>query len=929
MQLNYKDTLNLPQAKFKMKANLPQREPETQKFWEAKQIYTQMLKNKKASYILHDGPPYANGDIHLGQALNKVLKDIIVKYKALEGFSTPFVPGWDCHGLPVELQLFKKLNIKRKEEVDKLAFRKEAREFAFNYLKVQREQFKRLGVFGEFEKPYFTMDYSYQASIIEAFSQLYQKGYVYLGNKPIYWCIFCETALAEAEVEYEEHTSPSLWVKFRLKPSISGLQQPAYIVIWTTTPWTIPGNVAVALHPEYEYALVKTEVRSQKSEIWILAKELVDSTLQKLDIKDYEILKVKKGKDLQGWKYDHPLLDKEGRIVLADYVSLEEGTGCVHTAPGHGQEDYLTGVKYKLEVFSPVDEKGRFTSEVAEFAGKQIFQANPLVVEKLKEKGLLLGKESIQHSYPHCWRCKEPLIYRACRQWFIGVDKHGLREKALKSIKGVQWVPTLAEKRITAMVENRPDWCISRQRIWGVPIPAIYCIKCSQPIVDERIIEALIKEVKKEGVDIWFKKKAEEFLPADFSCPHCESKQGFSKEEDILDVWLDSGVSHKAVLKTSPQLNWPADLYLEGSDQHRGWFQTSLLTSMALYGQPPYKAVLTHGFVVDEEGKKMSKSKGNVTDPNVIVDKYGADILRLWVVSSDYQRDIRIGPEILERCIESYRKIRNTFRFLLGNLDDFKYPDDKVEKDEWLEVDQWAYQELQLLIGEVHQAYQEFKFSRVYRLLHNFAILQMSSLYLDILKDRLYILPADSLERKSAQTVLYAILRSFAQLIAPLLPHTAEEIWQAFDFAEDSVFLTSFPVKGEIDGKLENRWKRLLVLREEVCRMLEDKRQSGLIGSSLEAKVVFYGEESWQKFLRSFGDDLKFIFITSQVEIKELDEAPSGAEGNAQLPGIKIDIQKADGQKCLRCWNWDLGVGRNEKHPQLCPRCAKIVEEEN
>ena len=715
---NYSHTLNLPRTGFQMKANLPENEPLILKFWEENDIYHKMLRKGKKKYILHDGPPYANGDIHLGQSMNKILKDIVLKYKSLEGYSTPLRPGWDCHGLPVELQLFKQLNIKRKEEVDALQFRKQAREYAGSYVEQQKTQFKRLGVMAEWNNPYVTMDFDYESKIIEAFRKLSEEGYIYLDKKPIYWCTSCETALAEAEVEYFPHTSFSVWVKFPLLPLSN-----KFVVIWTTTPWTLPANLAVALNPGYDYAWVevqKSEDGSQKTETWLMTKNLVQTTMEQLGIKDYKITKINKGKELEGLEYSHPLLDKKGIIVTADYVSLEDGTGCVHTAPGHGQEDYLTGLKYKLPIFSPVDEKGLFTKEVPQFEGEHIFKANTDIVEALKNKNLLLKQGEIEHSYPHCWRCKKPVIFRACKQWFIGVDRKNLRERALKSIKQVQWAPEISINRIEGMLKTRPDWCLSRQRLWGVGIPAVYCESCGKEILDSRIMEKVGSIVKKEGADAWFKYEAEKFLPKDFSCPKCESKKGFRKEKDILDVWLDSGISHLAVLKNSKDLDWPADLYLEGSDQHRGWFQSSLLTSMALYDKPPYKAVLTHGFVVDSEGKKMSKSVGNVTNPQVIVNTYGADILRLWCISSDWETDTRIGEEILKRCIEAYRKLRNTAKFILGNLYDFKYPEDAIPEDKWLEIDRWAYNRCLMLLENTREAYQKFQFIKAYQAIYQF-----------------------------------------------------------------------------------------------------------------------------------------------------------------------------------------------------------------
>ena len=610
--------------------------------------------------------------------------------------------------------------------------------------------------------------------------------------------------------------------------------------------------------------------------------------MEQLGIKDYKITKINKGRELEGLEYSHPLLDKKGQIVTADYVSLEEGTGCVHTAPGHGQEDYLTGIKYKLPIFSPVDEKGLFTDEVPELKGKQVFEANPDIIEVLKKNNLLLKSGNVEHSYPHCWRCKKPVIFRACKQWFIGVDRKNLRERAIKSVKQVQWVPEISINRIEGMLEVRPDWCLSRQRLWGVGIPAVYCKKCGKEILDSSIMEKVSSIVKKEGADAWFKYEVEKFLPKDFSCPNCKNKKDFRKEKDILDVWLDSGISHIAVLKDSKDLAWPADLYLEGSDQHRGWFQTSLLTSVAIYDKPPYKAVLTHGFVVDSEGKKMSKSVGNVTNPQVIVNNYGADILRLWCVSSDWGTDIRIGDEILKRCVEAYRKMRNTARFLLGNLYDFRYPEDAVPQSKWLEIDKWAYNRCLMLLEDTKEAYRNFQFIKAYQAIYQFSNIDMSSTYLDILKDRLYILPPDSLERRSAQTVLYFILRTLTQLIAPFMSFTAEEIWQNFNFKEKSVFLSSLPAKQKIDEKLEKKWERILNLREAVQKSLEEARQKGIIGSSLEAEVILYAKDSYLKSLDISKEDLATIFITSNVRIEDF----SNTGRSKEIQGVKLKSGK-------------------------------------
>ena len=965
---SYSHTLNLPQTKFEMKANLPKKEPLTLKFWEDNDIYKKMLSKGKKKYILHDGPPYANGDIHLGHVINKVLKDIVIKYKSLEGYSTPFTPGWDCHGLPIELQLFKKLKVNKKEELNILEFRKKAREYAQSYVEIQKNQLKRLGIMADWDNPYVTMDYHYQSKIIDVFKELSEKGYIYLDKKPIYWCVSCETALAEAEVEYASHKSHSIFVKFALSS-----EKDKFIIIWTTTPWTLPANLAVALHPDHDYAWVEIKKTAQKTERWLIAKDLLETVMKRIQItiipeeheeaigtqeqliESYRIIEIKKGKDLEGLEYNHPLLDKKCKIVTADYVSLEEGTGCVHTAPGHGQEDYLTGIKYKLPIFSPVNEKGLFTDEVPQFEGKHVFTANADIMETLKNKQLLLKSDKVEHSYPHCWRCKKPVIFRACKQWFIGVDRQNLRQRSLESIKQVRWVPEISINRIEGMLKTRPDWCLSRQRLWGVGIPAVYCEKCGREILDSRLMENVSVLIKKEGADAWFKYEVEKFLPKDFACPHCKNTHGFRKEKDILDVWMDSGISHVAVLKDckpirngisngSSQLDWPADLYLEGSDQHRGWFQTSLLTSVALYDKPPYKAVLTHGFVVDSEGKKMSKSVGNVTNPQVIVNSYGADILRLWAISSDWSTDIRIGDEILKRCIEAYRKLRNTARFMLGNLYDFKSPENALPQSKWLEIDKWAYNRCLMLLKDVKEAYKNFQFIKAYQSIYQFSNVDMSSTYLDILKDRLYILPADSLQRRCAQTVMYFILKTLTKLIAPFMSFTAEEIWQNFDFEEKSVFLTNLPDEQKIDEALEQKWQKIFALRETVQKHLEEARQKALIGGSLEAEVILHAKNSYIKSLDLSKEDLATVFIVSNVEINPIrnpsdvtsDGSPDISSELISKPvrdnkslngsnGARIQINKAKGEKCARCWKYSQEVNRTKEFPKLCQRCATIV----
>ncbi|MCD6219283.1 isoleucine--tRNA ligase [Candidatus Calescamantes bacterium] len=906
--MDYDKTLNLPRTSFPMKANLPEREPYFIKFWEENRIYHKMLQKRQKMYVLHDGPPYANGDIHLGQAYNKILKDIVIKSKALSGYSTPYIPGWDCHGLPVELQLMKKLGKRRKDEVEILSFRKRAREYALSFVKRQREEFKRLGILGEWDTPYLTMNYSYQAKIMEAFLILYEKGYIYRGEKPIYWCIECETALAEAEVEYEEKVSHSIWVKFKLEnPEAYSLPSSSFILIWTTTPWTLPGNLAVALHPEEYYLWV-----NKGEEVWLVGEKTESRLEEEIGFKFGRVLKRLKGKDLEGIEYQHPLFpQKKGSIVLAEYVSMEEGSGCVHTAPGHGEEDFRTGEKYGLPPFSPVNEKGYFNEEAGEFAGLRVDEANSIIIQRLEKQCALVKKGKITHTYPHCWRCKSPVIFRATTQWFLGVDNHNLRAIALERVRKIRWIPPASENRIKGMIESRPDWCLSRQRLWGIPIPAFHCKNCGRVIVDRAILTPILEEVKEKGVDFWFEREEKDLLPSGFKCPKCGGGE-FRKEKDILDVWMDSGVSHFAVLKEKGEKFWPADMYLEGSDQHRGWFQTSLLTSIGLFGESPYREVVTHGFVVDSEGKKMSKSLGNVVDPQDTVKKYGAEILRLWVASTDYSRDMRISEEILKGTIDAYRKIRNTSRFILGNLYDFSFSEDAQPKEAWWEIDMWAYNRLQKLIEKVLKFYRQYEFVRAFQELYQFAVNDLSSLYLDILKDRLYVFPSASPARRSAQTVLYVILRDYTKLIAPFLSFTAEEIWRHLQEKEESVFLSHFPSPEKVEEELEKKWEKFWKMRERVYQVLEEARKNKVIGSSLEAKVniTFTDEES--EFVQSFLKDLPMLLIVSQVEVK-------------RGSNWKVEVEKAGGKKCERCWMWSESVGKDSEHPNICSRCINFL----
>ena len=952
--MEYNKTINLPLTQFQMKADLPKREPQIQKTWEEMKLYEAIQeKNKNGTrYILHDGPPYANGNIHMGHALNKILKDIVVKFKLMEGCNVPFVPGWDCHGLPIEYQLLKSLGI-RKEEIDRVEFRRKARAYAQEFASIQKEEFKRLGIFGYWESPYFTMSYDYEAKIIEIFKRLVGQGYIYRGKKPVYWCANCETALAEAEVEYSNHASHSVYVKFPVKilgkdketklelPVRSRLKSatPTSVLIWTTTPWTLPANVALAFHPQYEYAWVKVSPSDSSlgEQIIIVAKELVSNLMEKFGIKNYDILQVSPGKDLEGIVCSHPFMERDSLGILADFVTLEEGTGIVHIAPGHGQEDYQIGLKYGLPVLAPVDVKGKFTEEVPLFSGVDVFSSNKLIIEEMQNSSHLLLAEEIVHTYPHCWRCKKPIIFRATAQWFLDVDKNKLRGRMLKAIRKVEWIPKSGENRISSMVETRPDWCLSRQRYWGVPLPIFYCKNCGEPLMSEESIGAVRDLVLREGSDAWYIRKEEEILPGNIQCPKCKKRE-FVKEKDIMDVWFDSGVSHEAVLRERENLSWPADLYLEGSDQHRGWFQTSLIPAVALEKTAPYKGVLTHGFVVDGEGRKMSKSIGNVIAPQEIIEKYGAEILRLWVASEDYREDMRISSKILGHLVDGYRRIRNTFRFLLGNLNDFNISK-KVNYRQMSEIDQWVLHKLQELICQVADDYESFELHRVYRTIHDFCTRELSSFYLDVLKDRLYTFGRDSLPRRSAQTVLYELAASLIRLTAPILSHTAEESWQMMpEVDEPSVFLTNLPrvEKKYWNGGLAKKWEKILLLRKSVVKALEIARKEKIIGSSLEAEVDLYtGGRKLTAFLDNYQKEWKEILIVSEVKI--LSEAPSASTGtrkdrgeimvrSEEMSELCIGVKKAPGKKCLRCWNWSPSVGENSEHTQLCARCVQVVK---
>jgi len=923
--MEYKDTLNLPLTDFPMKANLNQREPEMLAKWEADGLYCQLEEagSNKPAYILHDGPPYANGHIHIGHALNKILKDLILKSKRMEGFRAPYVPGWDCHGLPIELQVEKNLGSK-KRDMSKLEMRKECRTYAAKFIDIQKEEFKRLGILGDWDNPYLTMNYEYEGITAAELAKFAHNGGLYRGRKPVHWCSSCVTALAEAEVEYADHTSPSIFVKFRLKDDISA-QVPAlagkesYVVIWTTTPWTIPANLAIAMHPEFDYVALETE-----QGILIVAEGLKDGFLKANGLSG-EVIARFKATALERKNCSHPFYDRNSVILLGEHVTLEAGTGCVHTAPGHGHDDYVLALKEGLEVYNPVDNHGKYLGNVEFFGGQFVFAANPNVIEKLQEVGALVGVASISHSYPHCWRCKKPIIFRATEQWFISMEANELRKKSLESINEVEWIPKWGRERIFGMIENRPDWCISRQRTWGVPITAFSCTACGEYIADGKIMDHVANHFKEHSSDIWFDWSPEKLLPAGTKCPKCGAAS-FDKENDILDVWFDSGVSHAAVLEANPKLSSPADMYLEGSDQHRGWFHSSLLESVGTRGVAPYKNVLTHGFVVDGSGRKMSKSVGNVVAPEEVIKKYGAEILRLWVAAQDYRDDIRISQEILTRLSEAYRRIRNTCKYILGNLSDFDPAQDSVSPAEMPEIDRWALHQLELLKEKVLACYGEYEFHVLYHAVNGFCTVEMSSFYLDILKDRVYTSKADSLQRRSAQTVMYRILDSLLRLMAPVLSFTADEAWQYLPGEhESSVHLASFPpLQPELkNAPLDERWSRIMKVRSEVSKALEQARVAKAIGHSLDARVVIAAEAELMSFLREYAEELAAIFIVSRVELVG---AIAGESYPAEsIQGLKIFVDAAPGSKCERCWCYSEELGSHDDHAAICPKCTAAV----
>jgi isoleucyl-tRNA synthetase len=961
---NYKATIHLPQTRFAMKADLPRREPRIRQRWEQMQLDEKLRQARRGRprYVLHDGPPYANGDIHMGHLLNKVLKDVVVKYKTMRNYDSPFLPGWDCHGLPIEHKVLQELG-PRALEVPRSQIRDRCQQYALKYVAIQRQQFKTLGIFGQWQRPYLTLDPSYEAGILDVFARLVEGGYVYRQLKSIHWCPTDQTALAEAELEYADRTSSSLYVNFPLEDSarkfFAGLgDEPLFLMIWTTTPWTLPANVAIALHPDYEYTAVRyTDPKTGQKVVTVMAAELVDRVLPLGGVTRYERLGSVQGQALHPLTYRHVLLDRTGRIVLADYVTLNEGTGCVHTAPGHGEEDYKTGVQYDLPILCPVDAAGRFTPAAGVCVGQNVFQANEPIVELLAQKGALFHSSTLTHSYPHCWRCKNPVIFRATDQWFLRVDDHQLRQRVLRGIRQVQWLPPWGQTRIESMVAERPDWCISRQRAWGVPIPAFYCQPHRHPLLTAELVRHIRDLVAQHGANIWFQKDAQELLPPGVRCPQCGSSH-FDKESDILDVWFESGASHRSVCEAYPELGYPADMYLEGSDQHRGWFQSSILTAVAVNDRAPFRTVLTHGFIVDEQGQKMSKALGNVVDAVEAVQKFGADLLRLFVCSVDYHNDVKVSEAMIARMADVYFKIRNTFRYLLGNLGDYRDFDPqrhRVPYNQMPEIDRWALCRTRRLLEAVTRAYDRFEFFRVYQLVHQFCAVDLSGFYFDVLKDRLYCEAVDSPLRRSAQSVLDTILRVLTPVVAPILVHTAEEIWDYLPDGEKppSVHLALWPLEetrqqGEPplfsrrldsqafspsgplavlpdDPALEERWCRLREVRDEVLRELERLRAAKQIGSNMQASVVLYtNHQPLRQLLEQYRDQLPTLLIVSEVILADV--PPDLARQGLELTSLWAQAHPSPYPKSQRCWNYRPTVGTNPRWPDVCQRCATVLE---
>ena len=943
--LELKATINLPKTAFPMKANLPQNEPKMLARWEQASIYERIREARKGSptYILHDGPPYTSGPIHMGTALNKCLKDFIVKSKTMAGFDAPYVPGWDCHGLPIEIKVDKELGGK-KLQMRPTEVRAECRKYAQKFLDLQRQQFKRIGVFGRFDRPYATMNPQYESVVLSTFFSFYEKGFVYKGLRAVYWCMYDETALAEAEVEYENHTSPTVYVKYKL------LDDPAKIdaalagknvstIIWTTTPWTLPASLAVAFHPDEEYVGLESG-----GEVYIVASRLAKDVSEKCGLSDPRELAHFPGRKMERLNFQHPFLDRKILGVLAAYVTMDTGTGVVHTAPSHGAEDFVTGVKYGLDATSNVDEKGILRNGLAEYTGKRVWEANQPIIELLKSRGALLHTETTVHSYPHCWRCHNPVIFRATEQWFIAMEtpmpggkskEDTLRSRTLQEIKHVKWDPAWGEERLSNMITTRPDWCISRQRVWGVPIAVFLCESCGKPLNDPAVNRKVVELFARSGADAWFTSESDTILPAEMKCPHCGGAK-FEKETDIFDVWLESGASYLALIADEPTYPWPSDLYLEGGDQYRGWFQSSLLCAMGTHGTPPYKEVVTPGWTLDEKGQAMSKSRGNDVDPVDISDRLGAEVVRLWVASVDFREDVVGSEQLMLRIAENYRKIRNTFRYVLGNLGDFSPHTDSVPFEKMEALDQYMLRQTMAFARDVRASYDEFAFHRIYHRLNHFCIVDLSAFYFDVLKDRLYTSAPKSVARRSAQTAIWRIGEALVRLLAPIMSFTSEEVWDYMPKGAgrgESVHLALFPSTEEILGKTDSvesegsdseqktgdDWTTLRAVRDEVLKALEEARNNKLIGTGLEAQVIVAASDPIYSVLSRHADQLRYFFIVSAVTLTETSGNGTGA--------VHVEVKKADGLKCERCWNYSTHVGEDKRYPTVCERCSAVLKE--
>lgn len=932
MPQDYNETINLPKTDFPMRANLPKREPGFLAGWEQDNnaLYHALMKKNegKPLFVLHDGPPYANGNLHMGHALNKVLKDFIVRYKNMAGFYAPYVPGWDTHGLPIERQAIQAYGMDR-DKVSVSEFRQKCEEFARKHVNTQREQFKRLGVIGDWEHPYLTLTHDFEAKQIEIFGEMAKKGYIYKGLKPVYWCPHDETALAEAEIEYQDEPCSSIYVKFAVTDDKGviekaiGTKENVYFVIWTTTTWTLPGNLAISVNPFFEYDLVKVP----NGEIYVLAKELVNSVMQAAGIESWEVLATLLGSDLEMMKTQHPIMDRESVIITGEHVTLDAGTGCVHTAPGFGADDFIVCQKYNIPIIVPVDGKGYATEDAGKYAGMYYEKTTPIILDDLRACNALLAIEDIVHSYPHCWRCKNPIIFRATEQWFCSVD--ALKDDAVKACHEITWLPGWGEERMTSMIMERSDWCISRQRIWGVPIPIFFCKKCGKPLVNEQTIKLVSDLFREKGSNAWFEMDASEILPSDI---HCECGCGeFDKETDTMDVWFDSGSSWAAVIEQREGQPIPVDVYLEGNDQYRGWFQSSMLTAIATKGIAPYKTVITHGMIVDEERQKMSKSLGNGISPQEILDQYGADILRLWVSSADYRQDMRISKEMFKHLAQNYLKIRNTARYILGNLEGFDPKTDMVAYNDLCELDRWALMKLNDLVAKVIQGYDDYEFHVVLHAIHNFCVVDMSNFYLDVIKDRLYCEEKNGVLRRSAQTAMYEILDALVRMIAPILCFTADEIWQAMPHRDGddtaNIVLNAMPkvnLAWAFAEEASSKWDKLIALRDDVNKALEEARKNKVIGKPLEAWVTVYADDETAALLETVpADELAALCIVSKLRV--IRGNGEGMQGE-NLP-VQIAIERASGDKCERCWMYVDSIGQDSKHPTLCARCAAVVGE--